>query len=326
MQCSWQTRWTCVLAMAVVMCGNGSVAMAQAWVPGKGDGTVSVTYQNYDVAGHYDAQGHKNNNGGTYSQVVVTEIDYGITDTIGVTVSLPFIASKYTGPPVYFVGGVETHPGPLDDGAYHGAFQDVRIDGRWLFWAGPIPVAPFVGASFPTHDYETVGEAVPGRHRRDLQAGANVGINLDRVTPGAYAHGRYAYGAAQEIEGFSFTRSNIDLEVGWPLISRVVIRGLAGWQIRHDGPSVRELTVDWEHHDRFIAPSYTNLGVGASVPIGGMDVYALWLGTARGSNGAHRARTIAAGVTFGFGSRLTGLGGTLSTAQQGRSRRRFGGH
>jgi hypothetical protein len=315
-----------VLIALVVHEYNCSILKAQAWVPGKGDGTVSVTYQNYDVAGHYDARGHKNNNGGTYSHVVVTEIDYGITDDIGVTVSLPFIASKYTGPPVYFVGGVETHPGPLDDGAYHGAFQDVRIDGRWLFWVGPIPVAPFVGASFPTHDYETVGEAVPGRHRRDLQAGANVGINLDRVTTGAYAHGRYAYGTAQEIEGFSFTRSNVDLEIGWPLTSHFVIRGLAGWQIRHDGPSVRELTVDWEHHDRFIAPSYTNLGVGASVPIGGMDVYALWLGTARGSNGAHRARTIAAGVTFGFGARLTGLGGTLPTAQQGRSRRRFGGH
>ena len=157
---------------------------AQAWIPTKGEGTVSLTYQNYDVAGHYDARGRKNNNGGTQSHVAVAEVDYGITDTIGLTVNLPFIASKYTGPPIYFVGGIETHPGPLDDGTYHGAFQDVRVEVRRLFWAGPIPVAPFIGASFPTHDYETVGEAVPGRHRRDLQIGANVGINLDRLLSG----------------------------------------------------------------------------------------------------------------------------------------------
>ena len=180
--------------------------------------------------------------------------------------NLPFITSKYTGPPVYFVGGVETHPGPLDDGTYHGAFQDLRVEVRRLFWAGPIPVAPFIGASFPTHDYETVGEAVPGRHRRDLQIGANVGVNLDRLLSGRCTlHGRYGYATAQRIEGFAFTRSNVDVEVGFPIASRVVLRGLAGWQIRHQGPSVQELTVDWEHHDRFIAPSYTNLGVGASV-------------------------------------------------------------
>ena len=302
-----------IVFLALVSGWNGSRLEAQAWTPAKGEGTVSLTYQNYDVAGHYDARGRKNNNGGTQSQVGVAEVDFGITDTFAVTVNLPFIASKYTGPPVYFVGGVETHPGPLDDGTYHGAFQDFRVDVRRLFWAGPIPIAPFVGVSVPTHDYETVGEAVPGRRRRDLQIGANVGVSLDRLLAGAYVHERYGYATAQQIEGFAFTRSNVDVEIGVPIASRFVLRGLAGWQIRHHGPSVRELTVDWENHDRFIAPSYTNLGVGASVPIGGVEVYALWLGTVQGSNGAHRARTIAAGVTFAFGSRLSGLGGPSTT-------------
>jgi len=218
--------------------------------------------------------------------------------------------------------------GPLDDGTYHGAFQDLRVEVRRLFWAGPIPVAPFIGASFPTHDYETVGEAVPGRHRRDLQIGANIGVNLDRVLTGTYVHGRYGYATAQRIEGFAFTRSNIDLEIGFPLASRAVLRALAGWQIRHQGPSVQELTVDWEHHDRFIAPSYTTLGVGTSVPVGGVDVYALWLGTVKGRNGAHRARTIAVGVTFGFGSRLKGLGSPSGDSAGGApsSGNRFGRH
>ncbi len=81
--------------LAVVSGGDGWLLQAQAWTPAKGEGTVSLTYQNYDVAGHYDARGRKNNNGGTQSQVAVTEVDYGMTDTIGVTVNLAFIASKY---------------------------------------------------------------------------------------------------------------------------------------------------------------------------------------------------------------------------------------
>ena len=94
---------------------------------------------------------------------------------------------------------------------------------RRLLWAGPIPVASFIAASFPTHDYETVGEAVPGRGRRDLQLGASIGVNFDRLLGGAYAHGRYGYATAQRIQGFAFTRSNVDVEVGAPVGSRVVV-------------------------------------------------------------------------------------------------------
>lgn len=306
---SW-LRVTCALLLGVIAHGfNASRVVAQAWVAGKGEGTVSITYQNYDVAGHYDAQGRKNNNGGTFSHAAIVEFDYGLTDTIGILVALPFISSKYTGPSVYFVGKIETHPGPLDDGTYHGAFQDLRIEGRRLFWAGPVPVAPFVGVSFPTHDYETQGEAVPGRGRWDLQVGASVGASLDRLLKGTYAHGRYAYARAEEVDDFPFTRSLLDVEVGVPLGSRVIARGIAAWQIRHKGPSVQELAADWEHHDRFIAPSFTNLGIGLSVPVKAAELYALWLGTVAGSNGAHRQRTLAAGVTFGFGGGLGGLGG-----------------
>ena len=63
-----------IVFLALVSGWNGSVLKAQAWIPAKGEGTVSLTYQNYDVAGHYDARGHKNNNGGTYSHVVVTDV------------------------------------------------------------------------------------------------------------------------------------------------------------------------------------------------------------------------------------------------------------
>jgi hypothetical protein len=291
-----------------LLCGT---AGAQTWVPARGEGSVSVTYQNYDVAGHFDAQGNKNTNGSTQSQAFVTDVDYGVTDSLGLTVSLPFIASKYTGPPSYFVGTHLTVPGPLDDGTYHAAFQDLRIEVRRLMWAGPVALAPFVGGSVPTHNYETVGEAVPGRHRRDLQFGTNAGADLDRLVSGLYVQGRYAYGIAERVNSFPFTRSNIDLEGGYAIVSRVVIRGLMDQQIRHQGPALDELAGDWVDHDRFIAPSYVNLGGGITVSVTrSADITALWVATASGSNGAHRARTLAIGITLSVGEGLRGLGGT----------------
>lgn len=318
-------RSACVVSMLLpVHVWFSSAPLAQAWVPDQGDGHVSLTYQNYDVPGHFDVRGRKNNNGGTRSHVIATEIDYGVTDTIGLTVSLPFIASKYTGPPTYFVGPHETHPGPLDDGNYHGAFQDLRIEVRRLFWAGPVPIAPFVGAAFPSHKYETVGEAVPGRRRRDFQLGANAGFNLDDVLPGSYVQGRYAFATAERVSNFPFTRSNIDVEAGCAVMPRVVVRGLMNRQIRHHGPSLDDLAADWEHHDRFIAPSYLNLGGGVSVSVtGSADMYALWISTVSGNNGAHRARTLAIGITLGLGSRLQGLGGAGSSTPPPQPSRRF---
>src|SRR3954452_20231752 len=86
---------------------------AQAWVPRRGEGAVSLDYQTYDVAGHFDVHGNRNNNGGTYSQSLVAELQVGVTDRLALTVSVPFVASKYTGPPEYSVGGFRTLPGPL---------------------------------------------------------------------------------------------------------------------------------------------------------------------------------------------------------------------
>jgi hypothetical protein len=285
------------------------VLRAQAWVPPKGEGTVSVTYQNYYTTGHFDPQGRENKNGATHTKAVVTELDYALSDTIGLTVSLPFIASKYTGPASYFVGPFETFPGPLDDGSYHAAFQDVRVEARRMFVAGPVTVTPFVGASFPTHDYETVGEAVPGRHRRELQLGASAGASLDPVLPGVSVHARYAYGAAERVQGFPATRSSIDLEGGRGVTSRVGLRGLVSWQIRHKGPKPPALQRDWKNHDRFIVSSYLNLGGGASIALPrSTEVYALWIATVAGKDGAHVSRTLAVGMSWGFGGGLKGLG------------------
>jgi hypothetical protein len=160
---------------------------AQAWVPPKGEGTVTLTYQNYYITGHFDRQGRETPNGATHSKSILVELNYGLTDSIGLSFSLPIVSAKYTGPrPSYFVGPFETFPGPLDDGSYHGAIQDFRVELRRVFFTGPIAVTPFIGGALPTHQYETIGEAVPGRHRRELQLGANAGVGLDRFARGAY--------------------------------------------------------------------------------------------------------------------------------------------
>ncbi len=297
--------WTAL----VVQLASAATLCAQPWVPPQGEGTVSVTYQNYYVTGHYNIQGRENTNGATHAKAMTAEVDFGLSDTVALTVALPFIATKYTGPQEYLVGVFSTHPGPLDDRTYHATFQDVRVEARRMWWAGPVAVAPLAGVVIPTHDYQTHGEAVAGRHRRELQIGAAAGADLNRVLPRTYVHGRYALATAERIHGLPSIRSNVDIEGGFDLATRIGLRGLASWQFRHKGPTLPELhAYDWEGHDRFIVSSYFNVGGGMTFSVTrNTELHLLWLGTVSGNNGAHRARMLAVGTSWSFGS--GGFGG-----------------
>jgi hypothetical protein len=296
---------------AAIQLASISALAAQPWVPSRGEGTLSFTYQNYYVTGHFDAEGRKNENGPSHAKAVVAEVDFGVSETVAVTVTLPFIAARYTGPAEYFVGGIPTHPGPLDDGKYHGAFQDLRLEARCLCWAGPVAVAPFAGVSIPTHEYETHGEAVVGKHRRELQVGATAGADLNRLLPHTYIHGRYSLAAAEREQGFPSIRSSVDVEGGVDISARVALRALAAWQIRHKGPTIGELAAaDWLGHDRFIVSSLFNVGGGVTVSITrNTEVHALWIATVSGRHGAHRGRSLSIGTSWSFGSGGFGFGG-----------------
>lgn len=297
------------LIVVAIVIGTASHAAAQAWVPPKGEGTVSFTYQTYHHTGHFDKSGHKNTNGATESKALVTELDFGLTNTIGLNVSLVGIASRYTGSPSYIVDGIVTTPGPLDNGKYHAAFQDVRVEARRMFLAGPVALAPYVAFAVPTHHYETRGEAVPGRRRRELQLGASAETSLNALLPRSYVHGRYTYARLEPIDHLPHTRSIIDAEAGYDVTRHVGVRGLMALQIAHKRPTRDQLLPIWDQHDRFINSSYFNIGAGISVDVSRqLELYGVWSGTVRGNRGAHVARVLAIGVTRNFGGGLMGLG------------------
>ena len=62
------------------------------------------------------------------SQAVSTGITYGVTDRLAIAASIPFIATRYTGTTPH--GGFDG-PAALDDGNYHGVFQDFRLDAHY---------------------------------------------------------------------------------------------------------------------------------------------------------------------------------------------------
>ena len=155
-----------LLIVMVVGLAVAPDAFAQAWVPEKGGGSVSVAVQELNVKKHYatttqvDA-GHIN------TVVLLADVTYGITDKLAFNLAIPFVSSAYAGP--------KPHPGTdVDNGEFHSAFTDVRFSVRYNVSRKGAVFTPYIGSIVPSHDYAFYGHSAAGERLRELQVGTFV--------------------------------------------------------------------------------------------------------------------------------------------------------
>jgi len=266
---SRRTALSCTLAGAIS--GFGAVpAFAQATVPPHREGSVAVVYQNVDFAGHINFLGQRIPNGAAHSQTVLFEVEYGLTDNLAISVGLPYVTAKYTGQgpacPLCAASPLGFHAGPNDDGLYHGALQDFRIDLRQNIFRRPLILTPSIGVVIPSHHYEQHGEAAIGRGLWELQIGVNLARSLEPFLPDAYVQGRYSYTFVQRDLNVPLNKSNGLVEAGYSFTSSLAVRGLATWQKTHGGlngfPEFQFSEDLLQNHDRLLRDNHWSAGAG----------------------------------------------------------------
>jgi len=186
--------------------------LGQAWVPPKGEGSVSVFFQNIDFAAHFNPDGSRDPAFSTRSKNVLFEVGYGVTDRLALNLTLPHVNNKFTdkvNKPFNLPINV------VDDGSYHGALQDFRFELRYNAIRRPFTATPFFAAIIPSHGYQIIGEAAPGRHLREYIVGGYAGRLLNPVLPRAYVHGLASYAIVEREIDISVNRSNVDLQFGY---------------------------------------------------------------------------------------------------------------
>src|SRR5262245_810613 len=98
-----------------LLLGATSPVFAQAWVPPKGEATVSFIAQDTLVMHHYSTN-QRLDGGPIRSRSMTVDLSYGLTDKIVVSFSLPYVSSQY--------GGAKPHQDiPTENGQYHGTLQ-----------------------------------------------------------------------------------------------------------------------------------------------------------------------------------------------------------
>ncbi len=287
--------------VAFVGCLSASYASAQAWLPARGEGAVSMLYQNTLVKDHVTADGTRLDVGHIESNGALVDLTYGITDKWTVSANVPWLEAKYM--------GAYPHPGSaIDNGQYHGGAQDLRVDVRYGLRKGRTAIAPFVGVIVPTHDYPFYGHASTGRDLRELQIGAFTGHAFDT---GMFVQGRYSYGFVQRELGIHHDRSNIDLELGYFLTPRLRALGMMSGQITHGG---LDLYVGWIgltpaqflRHDQLSRSNVLDVGGGLQLSVGnGTELFTSLVTTAAAVNGHALSHGFTFGVSRSFGQQGT---------------------
>lgn len=285
------------LVGCVLLFASAPIGQAQAWLPMKGEGQVTITYENLYVKYHFDYTGKKFDGGPIRTNTVVSTFEYGITDKLTLDSQLTHVTSKYEG----FVGPVPH--GPPDTGIYHPTFQDALVGVRYNVMSRHLFVTPFVAAVIPTHHYETRGHSAVGRDLRELQVGVNVGRDLEEIIPRTYFQARYSYAFVQNVDQFGLNRSNVDWEFGYYAKPRVSLRVTGAWQYTYSGiryPLDQNIPDFHDLHDRAAKSGFVRFGGGLTVTLAkNFDLHADVGNTFRGYT-THKARGLSLGISWRF--------------------------
>ena len=211
--------------------------LGQAWVSPKGEGVVTVLYQNDIERLHALGDGRTRDSGHTTLDGIYLETDFSLTDKLAVKVSVPFIDGKYVGSnPHLLVRGQPATAVALDDGNYHGGLQDFRFQVRYVVRDRALKVAPFFSASVPSHDYTTFGHAATGIDETEYRVGVAVGRRLNPLLPKAFFQGQYALGMSPLVAaGVAPKRSYGEAQLGYLLSRRFSIQGSSVLLYSHNG-------------------------------------------------------------------------------------------
>jgi hypothetical protein len=310
----------CALILACLV-GFAHSLYGQAWLPPRGEGNVTLAYQHINVRDHFRGDGSRVDLGRIYSHSLLLLADYGLTDSLAVNLSVPYVRAKYVGETFYAHNpallAFPNNARFLDDGAYHGSLQDVGFGVRYNIATRPVTLTPFVGANLPSHDYPFFAHAAPGRNLRQLVFGANVGGQIESFLPRSYFHGRYSYGVTErvKIEGQSYggNQSLIRTEFGHFFTPRLALKAIQTASIAHGGNNVPDAYLvdgafdvtsqQYYHHDQIDAVSSLELGGGADFALSrsnGIDLSGSLIHSVWGRNGHALHVGLAVGLTWSF--------------------------
>ena len=258
-----------VLGLSAAICPHS--ALAQAWVPDKGDGTISYSVQyarvmkhlfSVDVSGFVDpATGYLQGPGnqGYYGDLTSVTQTFGAEHVplkrLAVTAELFLMGSRYAG---------LSPESPYDDGDFHLDLQDIAVGARYQMPIQALALTPSLELRVPLTDYHTLGHTSAGNGLVALTAGLNMGRSLSPVLPLGYAFLNLAHQFAGDVDGHSLDRDLVTVGCGLFLTNSLSAQAHFTYQENAEGEDWWWSSASHAQH-RTVANRETVRRIGASV-------------------------------------------------------------
>lgn len=263
-----------------------AVAQVQPTAPTSGDqgdnpaghGSISVAYFDTDINGFWVRSNLKAPVGNVHIQGVGFDASYNVSNDWTVYGGVRYFTGRYDGnspncptlaPPQCASQPPLAHPHPespfLDDGNYHGAWQDWNLGVAYHANIGNYFITPSATAYIPTHHYPTYGNAIVGQDDRQLVLAVTLSHQFD-FTNFYYKVG-YGYAFSQHVLGVDPGYQRLDGELGWFVNEKFSIRGFvvgrAGFGARASlHPPPIPLPDFWYERQRLAQHDYHAYGFG----------------------------------------------------------------
>jgi hypothetical protein len=237
-----------------------------------GHGWVSI--QGQDLYSHGDYNGPAGANSGNvrfYS--LQLNAAYFVASHWDVHLGIPYITSQYTGTFAHPLLPCPPNCAPteIDNGHYHGYWQDLDAGIRYHTDINGYEVAPSIDVYVPSNNYPFYGSAGIGQRTRRLGLGVDVSHQFDFSNIFYLAHYQYVFN--QHVLGINNNYNSFGLDLGYFLTQHLSVRGITDVKLG-DGYSDMQIIAYapgpdspghgvnpiWELHDKFRLEEHADIG------------------------------------------------------------------
>jgi hypothetical protein len=241
----------------------------------RGHGSISIGYQNTYVNGMFlPVPGGKAPIGYVRVQSISFDLNYFVADRWSVQLGIPYVEGRYrgpdphcitTGPPQCAGQVVPAQPHPesrfLDDGSYHGAWQDWTVGAAYHGNIDDYLLTPTVIVYLPSHQYTFFANAAVGQDVKKLELAIDLAHQFELSN--VYYRARAGHVFAEKTLGQSIDYNRLDLELGY-FINETWTAKVFGSGKKGNGftGNYDQTTEEWYRHDQRAKHNYANVGAG----------------------------------------------------------------
>lgn len=235
-----------------------------------GRGRFTIGFQSVHTDGNVDGSGNALPGARTDTRNLLFAVDYRIAGRWWLHASIPFVDKRALDDPGVHNTRFLASPRDsafIDDGDWHGAWQDWQLGlSHHGHWKG-LKVQPHAVLTWPSHDYVFFASAAPGRRLHKLRLGVDVGRRFGRGN--VHWSLGYSYEFVEKVLDYDLDKHHYRASLRWDVSPTWSLSAFAtGRYSQGIRPSDLAGRVPWSElwyqHDRLLRHNYVLAGTGAS--------------------------------------------------------------